>query len=86
VPAPYVPQYRTGDIRECHSGGPGTELHSNRMPPAGQLGGGRVVSVDGPRADDTLSYTYDELERIVTRFNERRKRDVDLRCARSSDG
>lgn len=31
------------------------------------LGAGRLSSVDGPFADDTLSYVYDELGRVVSR-------------------
>ena len=35
--------------------------------PAGQPGAGQVASVDGPLPDDTITYTYDELGRVVTR-------------------
>ena len=35
--------------------------------PAGQLGAGLVASVDGPLVDDTITYVYDELGRVVSR-------------------
>jgi RHS repeat-associated protein len=35
--------------------------------PAGSLGAGRLAAVDGPLADDTLTYTYDALGRVLTR-------------------
>jgi RHS repeat-associated protein len=35
--------------------------------PAGGLGAGRLAAVDGPLADDTLSYTYDALGRVLSR-------------------
>lgn len=31
------------------------------------LGAGRLASIDGPLADDTLAYTYDELGRVLNR-------------------
>jgi RHS repeat-associated protein len=34
--------------------------------PAGTLGAGSLSSVDGPLANDTVSYTYDELGRVTT--------------------
>ncbi|MCC7124014.1 MAG: RHS repeat protein [Acidobacteria bacterium] len=34
---------------------------------AGTLGAGQVASVDGPLTDDTITYTYDQLGRVVTR-------------------
>ena len=34
---------------------------------AGQSGAGQLASSDGPRSNDTLTYTYDELSRVVTR-------------------
>lgn len=33
----------------------------------GQPGAGAVASIDGPRTNDTLTYTYDELGRVVSR-------------------
>jgi RHS repeat-associated protein len=35
--------------------------------PVGADGAGQVSSVDGPRANDTLTYTYDELGRVTNR-------------------
>jgi YD repeat-containing protein len=35
--------------------------------PFGQLGAGQLASVDGPLANDTVSYGYDELGRVVSR-------------------
>jgi RHS repeat-associated protein len=35
--------------------------------PAGGLGAGLVASVDGPMANDTVEYDYDELGRVTTR-------------------
>jgi YD repeat-containing protein len=35
--------------------------------PAGQPGAGQVASVDGPLADDTITYTYDAVGRVTTR-------------------
>ena len=34
---------------------------------SGQLGAGQVASVDGPLAEDTITYAYDELGRVVQR-------------------
>lgn len=34
---------------------------------AGTLGAGQVASEDGPLTDDTITYTYDQLGRVVTR-------------------
>ena len=36
-------------------------------PSPAQLGAGRLASIDGPLADDTLQYTYDALGRLGTR-------------------
>jgi YD repeat-containing protein len=48
--------------------GPGTTSYAfhpvGATPP---LGAGRLSSVDGPLSNDTISYTYDELGRVVTR-------------------
>jgi RHS repeat-associated protein len=35
--------------------------------PVGVLGAGQLASVDGPLTNDTITYTYDDLERIATR-------------------
>ena len=48
--------------------GTGTTSYSYHLiavPPA--LGAGQLASVDGPLANDTVSYTYDELGRIASR-------------------
>jgi RHS repeat-associated protein len=45
----------------------GTGTTSYAYHPAGQLGAGRVETVDGPQSDDTLTYGYDELGRVMTR-------------------
>jgi len=33
----------------------------------GELGAGQVASVDGPLTNDTITYAYDELGRVVSR-------------------
>lgn len=45
--------------------GTGTTLYSYH--PAGVLGGTSLKEVDGPLANDTIGYGYDELGRVVTR-------------------
>jgi RHS repeat-associated protein len=45
--------------------GTGTTIYS--YVPFGQLGAGQLASVDGPLANDTVSYGYDELGRAVSR-------------------
>jgi len=45
--------------------GIGTTTYTYR--PAGQLGASAVESIDGPFAEDTQTYGYDELGRVVTR-------------------
>ena len=45
----------------------GTGATSYTYHPVGVLGAGRLASVDGPLANDTLSYAYDELGRVVSR-------------------
>jgi RHS repeat-associated protein len=45
--------------------GIGTTSYAYR--PAGQLGAGAVESVDGPLVDDTITYGYDPLGRVVSR-------------------
>jgi RHS repeat-associated protein len=45
--------------------GMGTTSYTYRAP--GALGAGHVATVDGPLANDTITYTYDELGRVVER-------------------
>ena len=45
--------------------GTGTTGYTYHSP--GTPGAGRLATVDGPLADDTLSYSYDELGRVVSR-------------------
>ncbi len=45
----------------------GTGTTSYAYHPFGALGGGQLASVDGPLANDTVSYAYDELGRVKTR-------------------
>jgi RHS repeat-associated protein len=45
----------------------GTGTTSYAYHPAGGLGAGQVASVDGPLTDDTITYAYDELGRVVSR-------------------
>jgi RHS repeat-associated protein len=45
----------------------GTGTTSYTYHPAGSLGAGHVASVDGPLTDDTITYAYDELGRVVSR-------------------
>ena len=45
----------------------GTGTTSYTYHPAGVLGAGQVASVDGPLTDDTITYTYDELGRVLSR-------------------
>lgn len=47
------------------SDGIGTTTYAYKA--AGALGAGQVSSVDGPLANDVLTYTYDELGRVATR-------------------
>jgi RHS repeat-associated protein len=48
--------------------GIGTTTYSyNAVTPTPALGAGQLVSVDGPLANDTVSYTYDELGRFASR-------------------
>jgi RHS repeat-associated protein len=44
----------------------GTGTTAYTYHPAGGLGAGRVASIDGPLTDDTITYVYDELGRVVT--------------------
>ena len=46
--------------------GNGTTTYSYVAP--GTNGAGQVASVDGPFSNDTISYTYDELGRVLTRM------------------
>jgi len=45
--------------------GQGTTTYTYK--PVGQLGAGAVATLDGPQANDTQAYTYDQLGRVVTR-------------------
>jgi RHS repeat-associated protein len=45
--------------------GQGTTTYTYK--PSGTLGAGEIATVDGPLTDDTISYVYDELGRVVTR-------------------
>jgi RHS repeat-associated protein len=45
--------------------GTGTTSYTYKAP--GQLGAGRLASVDGPLGNDLVAYTYDELGRVTTR-------------------
>ena len=45
--------------------GTGTTAYAYK--PAGGVGAGQVASVDGPLSNDTITYDYDELGRVVTR-------------------
>ncbi len=45
----------------------GTGITTCNYHPVGVLGAGRLSSVDGPLADDTVAYAYDELGRVVGR-------------------
>jgi YD repeat-containing protein len=45
----------------------GTGTTSYAYQPAGALGAGQVASVDRPLTNDTITYTYDELGRVVSR-------------------
>jgi RHS repeat-associated protein len=45
----------------------GTGTTTYTYHPAGGLGAGQVASVDGPLANDTITYTYDELGRVASR-------------------
>ena len=45
----------------------GTGTTSYGYHPAGSLGAGQVASVDGPLADDTITYTYDAIGRVTGR-------------------
>jgi YD repeat-containing protein len=45
--------------------GTGTTTYSYNL--FGQLGAGQLVSVDGPLSNDTVSYGYDELGRVISR-------------------
>jgi len=47
--------------------GDGTGTTSYTYHPAGQLGAGQVATVDGPLTHDVISYSYDELGRVVAR-------------------
>jgi len=58
VPDPY------GRLR-LMTDGTGTTRYDFK--PVATLGAGRLSSVDGPLANDTVSYTYDELGRVTTR-------------------
>src|SRR5581483_6537385 len=45
--------------------GTGTTTYAYHVP--GELGAGQVASVDGPLDNDTITYAYDELGRVVSR-------------------
>ena len=45
--------------------GIGTTTYAYKAP--GVLGAGQVASVDGPLANDTITYTYDQLGRVTVR-------------------
>jgi RHS repeat-associated protein len=45
----------------------GTGTTTYTYHPAGQLGAGQVATVDGPLTNDLISFSYDELGRILTR-------------------
>ncbi len=45
----------------------GTGTTSYSYHPPGVLGAGQIKDVDGPLANDTVSYSYDELGRVATR-------------------
>ena len=48
--------------------GTGTTSYAyNSVPTSPTLGAGRLASIDGPLANDTLAYTYDQLGRTLTR-------------------
>lgn len=48
--------------------GVGTTTYAyNPIPTTPTLGAGRLASIDGPWANDTLGYTYDELGRVLNR-------------------
>jgi len=47
--------------------GNGTNTYSYYTVTNGQLGAAKLQSVDGPWANDTITYTYDELGRVKTR-------------------
>jgi RHS repeat-associated protein len=47
--------------------GIGTTTYSYYPVTSGQLGSGRLQSVDGPLDNDTITYSYDELGRIIIR-------------------
>jgi len=48
-----------------YTDGTGTTNYTSH--PFGQLGAGQTATVDGPLANDTISYAYDELGRLVSR-------------------
>jgi YD repeat-containing protein len=45
----------------------GTGTTAYTYHPARGLGAGQIASVDGPLANDTITYTYDALGRVATR-------------------
>jgi RHS repeat-associated protein len=47
--------------------GIGTTTYTYHTVTNGQLGAGQVATVDGPLTNDTVTYTYDELGRVVHR-------------------
>jgi RHS repeat-associated protein len=48
--------------------GVGTTTYAyNPVPTSPTLGAGRLASIDGPFANDTITYAYDELGRVLTR-------------------
>ena len=70
VPTPsvsytYDPNYRR---RTSMTDGVGTTLYAFApVTPLSVLGAGRLASVDGPLANDTITYTYDALGRVKSR-------------------
>ena len=49
------------------SDGVGSSTYAYHPTTSGTLGAGRLASVDGPWANDTIAYTYDQLGRIAQR-------------------
>jgi len=50
--------------------GTGTTNYGYYPVTSGQLGAGELSTVDGPLANDTITYTYDQLGRILCRYRE----------------
>ena len=45
----------------------GTGVTSYAYQPVGSLGGAQIASIDGPLTNDTITYSYDQLGRAITR-------------------